>query len=183
VGLGRGKLAPNWASSDDGCPSQSDGCPLILVEQNRHPGELATLVPSFSILTSSLSLPPRHTERLDLLASDYREEKKRSPQRRWDPSLACTPTVGWTRHHRVASRRRLFALARTDEVASAINLGGLVPEHTSASGGRGVLLLPRRRRFEQRRHGARAHRRRLGLFPHDGGGYTVGRNLVSSTKP
>jgi hypothetical protein len=85
VGLGRGKLTPNWASSDDGCPSQSDGCPSILVEQNRHPGELATLVPSFSILTSSLSLPPRHTERLDLLASDYREEKKRSPRRRWEP--------------------------------------------------------------------------------------------------
>jgi hypothetical protein len=29
---------------------------------------------------------------------------------------------------------------------------------------------------------ARAHRRRLGLFPHDGGGYTVGRNEVRSTK-
>jgi hypothetical protein len=59
------------------------------------------------------------------------------------PSLACAPTVGWTRHRRVASRRCLFAPARTDEVASAVILGGLVPEHTSVSCGRGVLLPPR----------------------------------------
>jgi hypothetical protein len=95
----------------------------------------------------------------------------------------CEPTVGWMRHRRVASRRRLFVLVCTDEVVSAVNLGGLIPEYTPLSGAQGALLPPWHHRFEQRRHGARAYRRRLGLFLHDGGGYTGGRNKVRSMKP
>jgi hypothetical protein len=79
------KIVPNWALSDNGHPSRSDGCPSTPVEQNRRLGELETLAPSFSILTSSLSLPPRHTERLNLSVSDYRGEKIRSPRRSWEP--------------------------------------------------------------------------------------------------
>jgi hypothetical protein len=48
------------------------------------------------------------------------------------PSSAYVPLVGWTRHHRVTSQRHLFAPPRTDEVASAVNLGGVFYFHRSA---------------------------------------------------
>jgi hypothetical protein len=97
--------------------SSSNGHTRNLAEQNRHRHSRSN--PS----THSFSpLPlPRHSERATELVgrrATQREERKRARGAVLSPSPTCAPTVGWTRHHQVASQRRLFAPARTDEVAS-----------------------------------------------------------------
>jgi hypothetical protein len=125
-----GKRFPTWATPAGPLvvsrPSSSNGHARNPVEQNRR--------------RRSRSNPSAHSFSL-------REERKRARGAVLSPSPTCAPTIGWMRHHRVASQWHHFAPACTDEVASAVNLGGLVPKHTPASGGRGVLLPPRRRRF------------------------------------
>jgi hypothetical protein len=98
-------------------PSASDGRALIPAEQNPLWRSRANpSVHSFSPLPL-----PRHSERATELVgrrATQREERKCARGAVLSPSLVCAPTIGWTRHHRVASQRRLFASARTDEVAS-----------------------------------------------------------------
>jgi hypothetical protein len=152
-GPGSGKRFPTWAAPGGPLivsrPSLSNGHARNPAEQNhrRRPRPNPS-AHSFS----SLPLPHRSERATELVGrrATQREERKRARGTVLSPSLACAPTVGWTRHHRVASQRRLFTPALTDEVVSAVNLGGLDPEHTPVSGGRGDLLPPRRRRFEQR---------------------------------
>jgi hypothetical protein len=120
-GPGPGKRFPTWAAPAGPLvvsrPSSSNGHAQNSAEQNRRrrprPNPSAH---SFSPLPL-----PRRSERVTELVgrrATQHEERKRARDAVLSPSLACAPTVGWTRNHRVASQRRLFAPARTDEVAS-----------------------------------------------------------------
>jgi hypothetical protein len=98
-------------------PSASDGRALISAEQN--PLRRSCANPSVHSF-SPLPLPCRSERATELVVrrATQREERKRARGAVLSPSLVCAPTVGWTCHHQVASQRRLFTSARTDEVAS-----------------------------------------------------------------
>jgi hypothetical protein len=132
-GPGPGKRFPTWAAPAGPLVvsriSSSNGHAQNPAEQNRR--QRPRLNPSAHSF-SPLPLPRRSERATELLGqrATQRNERKRDRGAVLSPSPACAPTVGWTRHHRVASQRHLFAPVRTDEVASAVNLGGLIPEHT-----------------------------------------------------
>jgi hypothetical protein len=102
LGLGRESLFPpglNLGPMIVSRPSQSDGCARFPAEQNRLRRPRAN--PSLISLLRSLSRAAASDRATPSI--DEHERRERARGTALSPSPVCAPTVGWTRHRRVAS--------------------------------------------------------------------------------
>jgi hypothetical protein len=83
-------------------PSESNGCARFPVEQNRADSPHANPSPHS---VSLLPLTRRSEQSSEFIGrrATQRERRERARGAVLSPSLVCAPTIGWTRHRRVAS--------------------------------------------------------------------------------
>jgi hypothetical protein len=108
-GPGPGKPFPTWAVTRSGNREPSICIQRPCVESGRTRTCRRPRANPSAHSFSPLPLPRRSERATELVGrqATQRKERKRARGAALSPSPACVPTVGWTRHHRVASQRRL----------------------------------------------------------------------------
>jgi hypothetical protein len=106
LGLGRESLFPpglNLGPVIMSRSSQSNGCAKFPAEQNSARCPRATL--ALILIFSAPTHAPQRSRATP--SADERERRERARGAALSPSPVCAPTIGWTRHRRVASMASL----------------------------------------------------------------------------